>query len=106
MEYSITLKNYTSIRPHELYNHETAARLADVSVRYLLRCWNHGIVAPVSNTGRYGIYFDDEAIYRLRQADYLRRERGINISGIALILSLGNRIEELEAEIKFLKKRF
>jgi DNA-binding transcriptional MerR regulator len=104
MKYTITIEKQATVRPGELHNHHTAARLSGISVRTLLHCWNHHIVTPVSNTGRYGIFFDDEAIFRLRQAEYLRREIGVNMNGIQLIMSLKKRIDELEIEINSLKK--
>ena len=104
MKYTIIVNNQTTVRPGELYNHQVTARLANISVRDLLRYWRYRIVAPASNTGRYGIFFDDEAVYRLRQADYLRREHGVNMIGIQMILSLNKRVEELDAEMRSLKR--
>lgn len=105
MDYTILVNNQTTVRPGELYNHHTTARLAGISVRDLLLYWRYRIVAPVSNTGRYGIFFDDEAIYSLRRADYLKREHGINMVGAQMILLLNQRVEELDAEIRSLKRR-
>jgi DNA-binding transcriptional MerR regulator len=104
MKYEIIIRAKTTIRPGELYNHLSAAELAGVSVRGLLHYWNHGIIQPEMNTGRYGIYFNDEAIYTLRKAESLRREQGLNYPGIRAVLLLQNRIGELDAEIRFLRQ--
>ena len=105
MQYNLIIKNETTVQPGQLYNHHEAAKLAGITVRDLLRYWKHHIVAPSENTGRYGIFFDEEAIYRLRQAEYLRGKYEINLSCIQLIMSLKRRIDELDAEMKFLKRR-
>jgi len=104
MNYEITLRNKTIIRSGELYDHEAVAELAGVSVHRLLHYWRYDIIQPVMNTGRYGIFFDDEAIYTLRKAECLRRELGLNYSGIQTVLLLRGRIAELDAEVRFLRK--
>jgi len=104
MEYEITLRTKTTIRPGELYDHISVAELAGVSVRRLLLYWRHEIIQPEMNTGRYGIFFNDEAIYTLRKAECLRRELRLNYSGIRAVLLLQDRIGELDEEIRFLRR--
>jgi DNA-binding transcriptional MerR regulator len=104
MKYEITLRAKTTIRPGELYDHIAAAELAGVSVRRLLHYWRYAIIQPVRNTGRYGIFFDDGAIYTLRKAECLRREMRLNYSGIRAVLLLEDRIAGLDAEVRFLRK--
>jgi len=79
MKYDITLYSPYKTQPGELYDHVKTAYLAGIRVRTLLRYWKSGIVEPTKNTGRHGIYFNDEAVYKLRQAEYLRREHSINL---------------------------
>jgi DNA-binding transcriptional MerR regulator len=100
----MTLQAKTTIRPGELYDHIAVAELADVSVRRLLLYWRHSIIQPVENTGRYGIFFDDEAIYTLRKAESLRIEMHLDYSAIRTALVLKDRIAELDAEVRFLRK--
>lgn len=103
MHYEITLQSKTTIRPEELHDHISAAELAGVTVRRLLLYWKHGVIKPEMNTGRYGIFFNDEAIYILRRAERLRQDMGLNYSGIRAILVLQKRIEELNEELRFLR---
>jgi len=93
-----------AIRPGELYDHRAVAELAGVSVRRLLHYWRYSIIQPVENTGRYGIFFDDEAIYTLRKAECLRRGMSLNYAAIRTVLILKDRIAELDAEVRFLRK--
>lgn len=103
MKYQLTVQSKTTIRPDSLYDHSSAAQLAGVSVREFLIYWNHDIIQPAMNTGRYGIFFNDEAIFIVRQAEQLKRDLGVSYSGVRAVLIMQKRIEELTAEVRFLR---
>lgn len=103
MRYQITVQSKTTVHPNILYDHLAAAQLAGVNVRELLIYWNHHIIQPAMNTGRYGIFFNDEAIFTVRKAEQLKRDLGVNDPGVRAVLLLQKRIEELTAEVRFLR---
>lgn len=103
MSYQITVQSTTTVHPDILYAHTSAARLAGVSVREFLIYWNHHIIQPVMNTGRYGIFFNDEAIFAVRKAEQIKRDFGVSCAGAGAVLLLQKRIEELTAEVRFLR---
>ncbi len=50
-------------------------------------------------------YFDDEAIYRLRQIEHLRLEQRAHLRTIRLIMQLMDRAEAAEREVRWLRDR-
>jgi len=63
-----------------------------------------GVIEPSSNT-RSGPLFSQTAVGRLRRIVRLRRDLGINLAGIAVVLDLRERIESLEREVGRLRGR-
>lgn len=103
MKYPIIVQSKTTVHPNRLYDHTAAAQLAGVSVRVFLIYWNRDIIEPAMNTGRYGIFFNDEAIFTVRKAEQLKRDLGVNYPGVRAVLILQRRIDELTAEVRFLR---
>lgn len=103
MRYQITVQSEATVDPNTLYDHETAARFAGVSVREFLIYWNNHIIQPAMNTGRFGIFFSDEAIFTVRKGEQLKRDLSIDYPGVRAVLILQKRIEELTAEVRFLR---
>lgn len=103
MRDQITVQSTTTVYPNILYDHEAAAQLAGVSLRAFLIYWNNDIIQPTMNTGRYGIFFNDEAIFTVRKAEQIKRELGLNYSGIRAVMLLQKRIEELTAQVRYLR---
>ncbi|MGJ8653342.1 MAG: chaperone modulator CbpM [Opitutaceae bacterium] len=103
MRYQITVQSKTTVHPNTLYDHQAAAQSAGVSVREFLIYWNHHIIQPAMNTGRYGIFFNDEAIFIVRKAEQIKRDLGVSDVGVRAVLLLQKRIEELTAEVRFLR---
>ncbi len=50
-------------------------------------------------------YFDDEAIYRLRQIEYLRTHQRAQMRTIRLVMQLLDRLETTEREVRWLRER-
>lgn len=50
--------------------------------------------------GKSGWRFSYYAVHRYRKANRLNKDLGINLSGVALVLELLDRIDELESRLK------
>ena len=89
--------------PNTLYTIDTTARMADVPRHAILVYFKHGLVAPVvDEEGVY--YFNDDAIRVLRRVQYLRVACGLNLPGIKMAIDLINEVEQLRAEVRFLRR--
>ena len=71
--------------------------LVDVFVRYQL-------VEPAVNTGPYPL-FHTSTVDRLQRILRLRQDLGVNLSAVAVILEMIERIEELQTELRLLRSR-
>ncbi len=83
------------------YDHASTARLAGISVRRLLKYWRYGLIAPARPADRYGIFFDDEAVFLLRRAEAIRRELDANIRTVVVLDRLHRDVESLRRELRF-----
>ena len=87
-----------------LYDHYQTAQLARVSTRSLLKYWRYGIIKPKNRGERYGIYFEEEAIYRVRKAENIRATMRTDIASAAAIFKLIEENEHLKTELRFIRK--
>jgi len=87
--------------PQTVYTIEVAAQLAEVPRRLIVIYYKHGLVSPVTDPGRSGWYFDDEAIRTVRRIEYLRSACGLNLAGVKLVMALMDEVERLRAELRF-----
>jgi DNA-binding transcriptional MerR regulator len=90
--------------PQTAYTIEATAYLVDVPRHTILVYCKHGLVSPVVDPACGGYYFNDEAIRALRRVEYLRTACGVNLAGIKMILDLMNKVERLQAEVRFLRQ--
>jgi DNA-binding transcriptional MerR regulator len=84
-----------------LYDLSTTANLTALQPTLILHYCKIGLVAPVEQGDQEEYFFDDESVYLLRQIEFLRQKRGINLDGIAIIMELMREITELRTELKF-----
>jgi MerR family transcriptional regulator/heat shock protein HspR len=89
--------------PGALYSLDTAANLAGVSRRSILIYWKAGLLSPVVEPGYGTLYFNDEAIHAIRNIERLRRDEGINLTGVRMIFELTQELERLRTELRFLR---
>jgi DNA-binding transcriptional MerR regulator len=82
------------------YNLHTVASLTNVTPERILEYCEIGLIEPYEQRDEEN-FFTDECIYLLRQIEFLRETRGINLEGITMILELVREIETLRAELKF-----
>ncbi len=69
------------------------------SLQYYL---DYGLIEPAEPKAKY-LLFDISAIPRIRMIQRLRTEVGINLSGIAIILDLRDKIEKLQRDLEWFK---
>jgi MerR family transcriptional regulator, heat shock protein HspR len=63
-----------------------------------------GLLEPVGRHGPH-LLFDAKAVLRVRAIQRLRRDLGVNLSGIAIILDLTERLRTLQQELEWWRNR-
>src|SRR3954452_13972497 len=85
------------------YTLEELAQMADVSPALVQHYFDEGMIEATAGNARTAWFFDDNALFELRLIQRLRRELGVNISGVAVIRELQRQIEDLKKEIEQLR---
>ena|SRR5215475_4179652 len=83
---------------------EALASSAGLHPAHVERFVEFGLLEPVAMVGTE-LVFETSAILRLRMIERLRREIGINLNGIAVILDLLDRLRALQCETERLRSR-
>jgi DNA-binding transcriptional MerR regulator len=81
-------------RRDQLRLEEVASR-ANVHPQIVRRLVDLGLIEP-ADTPSTGILFDPEVVHRIRVIQRLRRDLGINLQGIGVILELLDRLKRYE----------
>jgi DNA-binding transcriptional MerR regulator len=63
-----------------------------------------GLLEPVRQDGQH-LFFDMEAVLRVRTIQRLRRDLGVNLSGVAVILDLTQRLRRMQQELEWWRSR-
>jgi chaperone modulatory protein CbpM len=87
-----------------IYTIETVERITRISRDRIILYTQHGFVSPVRASAKK-ILFDEDAIHRLRRIAFVLSEYGINHQGLKEFLSLMDEVEQLRAELRFLRQR-
>ena len=87
-----------------VFNHQETAELARVATRTLLKYWRYGLIKPINRGERYGIFFDEQAIYRVRKAESIRLSMRTNIASATTIMNLMEEVDHLKTELRFSRK--
>ncbi len=66
---------------------------------------DYGLVEPASAAGSQPL-FHVSSVERLRRVMRLRRDLGVNLEGVAVILEMRDRMENLRKELNRLRRRF
>ena len=90
--------------PETVYSIEEAARLAQLPRRLIVVYSRHGLVSPAVDPDLSGWYFDDEGIRTLRRIERLRSSLGMSLMAVKLVLELGQEVERLRQEVRFLRR--
>ena len=75
-----------------------AARLVEMHPQTLRKYEREGLIAPSRTQGNLRLYSDRD-IERLRQVKYLVEERGLNLAGVQLALTLTNRLRDRRSRV-------
>jgi len=90
-------------KPNVLYSLDATAHLAGIPRRSILIYCRAGLVRPVVQPP-YGVMkFTEEAIYTMRQIEYLRTVHGLDLVWIKTMFDLLDEVERLRAELRFLR---
>ncbi|MCX2726425.1 MerR family transcriptional regulator [Thermomicrobium sp. 4228-Ro] len=81
-------------RSEPLYVISVAARLLELHPQTLRKYEREGFVTPSRTRGNLRLY-SAEDLERLRQVKYLVEERGVNLAGVQLALSLTQQLRRL-----------
>lgn len=89
---------------HSCLTLEELAGRAGVHPELVEKFVSYGLLEPLAEAGGARL-FAPSAVERLRAIVRLRRDLGVNLAGIAVILEMRERIEALREEIERLRKR-
>lgn len=92
-------------KPNVLYSLDAAAHLAGVPRRSVLIYCRAGLVRPVVQPPYGAVEFTEEAIHTLRQIEYLRIVRGLDLATLKTMFDLLDEVERLRAEVRFLRNQ-
>jgi DNA-binding transcriptional MerR regulator len=87
-----------------VYTIETVEKITHISREQIVLYYRYGLVSPVKTAEEADLFFDDEAIHKLRRIAFLLSEYGINHEGLRMVSSLLNEVEKLREEVRFLRK--
>ncbi|MDP8903890.1 MAG: MerR family transcriptional regulator [Chloroflexota bacterium] len=79
-----------------LYSIAVASRLTRMHPQTLRKYERAGLLTPARQNGNQRLY-SDEDIARLRRIQYLVEERGLNVAGLEMALSMSDRLDEIGA---------
>lgn len=102
---SITVTTYSPGNSEYPFDLEAASRLSGMHPEMILEFTRAGLILLSGKDPEGNPYFGDEAIYRLRQIEYLRNQQRAPIRTILLIIRLMDRAETAESELRFLRER-
>lgn len=88
----------------QLWDIDDLALAADVHPQLVEYFVEYGLLEPSERIGTK-LFFACEAIPRLKMIQRLRTQVGVNLPGIAIILDLTGKVQELQQEVEWLKVR-
>jgi MerR family transcriptional regulator, heat shock protein HspR len=80
-----------------------AARLVDLHPQTLRHYESIGLVNPRRSGGNIRLYSQRD-IERVRKIARLMDDLGVNLAGVEIILHMGERVEELQSELKTIRR--
>ncbi len=86
-----------------MYSLEETARLADVHPEMLRYYCRLGLLGEDRARPEIDLVFDDDALFELRRFELYRRRHGVNRRTLRLICHLWRELEQLRAEVRFLR---
>ncbi|MGE3536173.1 MAG: chaperone modulator CbpM [Candidatus Tectimicrobiota bacterium] len=89
---------------HEQFTLEGLAARAGLHPAFLESLLDYGLLEPLERAAPQPL-FDVSSLERLRVIERLRRDLGVNLAGIAVILDLRERLTTLQQEIAWWRAR-
>ena len=89
---------------HSLLTLTDLANVAGLHPELVEKFVDYGLIEPSPGTGS-GPLFPADAVKRLRCIMRLRRDLGVNLAGVAVILEMRERVETLQRELELLRRR-
>ena len=86
-------------RPADRVTLETLAERTGLHPQRIRDYVEYGLLEPSERTGER-LYFEAAALVRLRRIERLRRDLGVNLTGIAIILDMRERLLRLKRELE------
>jgi DNA-binding transcriptional MerR regulator len=99
-QYAITLRR----REHNHLTLDDLALHADLHPELVERFVEFGLITPIEKEGTQ-MLFDASAVTRLRAIVRLRRNLGINLAGVSVVLDLIDKLCTLQRENESLRSR-
>lgn len=93
---------YEQTSNESLLTVEDLCRFADVSSEMVGHFFRSGLIDPLIE--KPALQFDLNVIPRIRKIERLRRDLGINLAGVGIVLDLLERITELENELQYYRR--
>lgn len=93
-----------STQPAKHYSEEETARYSNMDVEAIRRLRTVGLVEGFEVIGGE-LRYSEEEVELLRRIRRLRRDLGVNLAGVEVILRLSARLEALQRELEQYKKR-
>jgi DNA-binding transcriptional MerR regulator len=78
---------------------EVLAERTGIHSQRILHYVEHGLLEPCEHLGEQA-YFEAAAVLRLRRIERLRRDLGVNLAGISIILDMRDRLLRLQRELE------
>lgn len=84
---------------------DTAAELSGMHPEMILEFHRSGVVARTGSADGSALRFGVRDVLRLRQIEALRHEGQMSVRAIRLVVTLMDRLESAEAELRVLRER-
>jgi MerR family transcriptional regulator, heat shock protein HspR len=85
-------------RAARVYCLQEVLQVAGISVRTLQIYEEFGFVSPTREGGE--LFYPEEALETIRRVQRLRRDLGVNLAGIEVILDMRRKIEDLQGNLE------
>ena len=95
----------TADASREYVSLQNASELSGMHPEMILEVIRGKLIRTVHEDDRGNLFFDAEAIYRLRQIEYLRTQQQTHMRTIRMIIQLLDRAEAAEKELRWLRQR-
>lgn len=88
---------------HSLLTLEDLANAAGLHPELVEKFVGYGLIEPSARAGSHPL-FSASSVERLWRIQRLRRDLGVNLAGVAVILEMRERIEDLKREVERLRR--